>query len=488
MIKLQEFDPRVAGPAAPGAAPCLADVLEIQRAAFNADMLPSAAARRERLDRLQAMVADNEQAILAAIDADFGGRARQEMVLTEMFIVLSAIRQQRRKLGRWMRARRVATPLHMLPGASQIMPQPLGVIGNIVPWNYPCQLALVPAAAALAAGNRVMIKPSELTPAFSRLLAQLAAQYFSPAELAVAEGGVDVSRAFAALPFDHLVFTGSTAVGREVAVAAARNLTPVTLELGGKSPAIVDESCDLAEAAPRLAFGKLFNAGQTCVAPDYALVPRARVAEFVRAMQAAAAAMYPRFAGNAQYTSIISERHLARLRQLVREAEQQGARAVPLGGAGEEEAAPGERRLAPLLLLDVTPEMAVMREEIFGPLLPVVPYDSLQEAIAFINRRERPLALYWFGRERRHCNKVLRSTISGGVTVNDALWHAAQENLPFGGVGASGSGAYHGEHGFFAFSKQKPVYRQARLNGFGLFRPPYGRVFDALAGFLQRHL
>jgi len=481
-MKVQEFDPAVVGRGSPS----LLDVLEVQRAAFNADMVPPAAVRRERLDRLQALVADNETAILAAIDADFGGRARQEMVLTELFIVLSAIRQQRRKLGRWMRPRRVATPLHMLPGSSRLMPQPLGVIGNIVPWNYPCQLALVPAAAALAAGNRVMIKPSELTPAFSRLLAQLAAQYFSPAELAVIEGGVEVSREFAALPFDHLIFTGSTTVGRQVAVAAAQNLTPVTLELGGKSPAIIDESCDLAQSAPRLAFGKLFNAGQTCVAPDYALVPRARIEEFVREVSAAAAAMYPRFAGNEQYTSIISERHHQRLEGLVREAEQQGARVVRLGGDVAAQA--GERRMAPVLLLDVTPEMAVMREEIFGPLLPVVPYDTLQQAIAFINQRERPLALYWFGKERRNCTKVLHSTISGGVTINDALWHAAQENLPFGGVGASGTGAYHGEHGFLAFSKQKPIYRQARLNGFGLFRPPYGRVFDTLAGFLKRHM
>ncbi|WP_342118790.1 coniferyl aldehyde dehydrogenase [Pseudoduganella sp. OTU4001] len=462
-------------------ASAMAEVLEIQRAAFAADMLPSAAIRRERLQRLHALVADNEEAILDAISADFGGRSRQEMVLTELFIVRSAIRQQRHKLGRWMRPRRVATPLHMLPGSSQLMPQPLGVVGNIVPWNYPLQLALVPAAAALAAGNRVMIKPSELTPAFSRLLAQLAARYFHPSELAVVEGGVEVSREFSALPFDHLVFTGSTAVGRQVALAAAHNLTPVTLELGGKSPAIIDDSCDLAESAPRLTFGKLFNAGQTCVAPDYALVPRARVADFVREVSAAAAAMYPQFGGNEQYTSIISERHHARLQQLVRDAEAQGATVVRLGeGSG--------RRMAPVLLLDVTPDMAVMREEIFGPLLPVVPYDTLQQAIAFINERERPLALYWFGRNRSNCSKVLKSTISGGVTINDALWHAAQENLPFGGVGASGIGAYHGEHGFLAFSKQKPIYRQARLNGFGLFRPPYGRVFDALAGFLKRHM
>lgn len=485
-MQVQKFDYVVVGTDSAGRV-AAAEVLDIQRAAFAADMLPSAASRRERLDRLYALVADNEQAILDAISADFGGRARQEMVLTELFIVLSAVRQQRRKLGRWMRPRRVATPLHMLPGSSELMPQPLGVVGNIVPWNYPCQLALLPAAAALAAGNRVMIKPSELTPAFSRLLAQLAAQYFNPAELAVIEGGVEESRAFAALPFDHLVFTGSTTVGRQVAIAAAHNLTPVTLELGGKSPAIIDESCDLAESAPRLAFGKLFNAGQTCVAPDYALVPRARVADFVREVSAAALAMYPQFAGNQQYTSIISERHYARLQQLVRDAQEQGATVVRLG-AEAERPHDGERRMAPVLLLDVTPDMAVMREEIFGPLLPVLPYDTLQQAIAFINERERPLALYWFGRDRRNCQQVLGSTISGGVTVNDALWHAAQENLPFGGVGASGTGAYHGEHGFLAFSKQKPIYRQARLNGFGLFRPPYGRVFDTLADFLKRHM
>ncbi|XLZ67794.1 coniferyl aldehyde dehydrogenase [Massilia sp. SR12] len=485
-MQVQKFDYVVVGTDT-AARLAATDVLETQRAAFAADMLPSAASRRERLDRLYALVADNEQAILDAISADFGGRARQEMVLTELFIVLSAVRQQRRKLGRWMRPRRVATPLHMLPGSSELMPQPLGVVGNIVPWNYPCQLALVPAAAALAAGNRVMIKPSELTPAFSRLLAQLAAKYFSPAELAVIEGGVEESRAFAALPFDHLVFTGSTTVGRQVAIAAAHNLTPVTLELGGKSPAIIDESCDLAESAPRLTFGKLFNAGQTCVAPDYALVPRARVADFVREVSASAKAMYPQFAGNEQYTSIISERHYARLQQLVRDAEEQGATVVRLG-ADADSPHGGERRMAPVLLLDVTPQMAVMREEIFGPLLPVLPYDTLQQAIAFINERERPLALYWFGRDRRNCQQVLESTISGGVTVNDALWHAAQENLPFGGVGASGTGAYHGEHGFLAFSKQKPIYRQARLNGFGLFRPPYGRVFDRLADFLKRHM
>jgi len=466
----------------------IADVLQMQRAAFSADMLPSAAVRRERLARLLDMVAGNEEAILDAISADFGGRSRHEMVLTELFIVQSAIRQQRKKVGRWMRPRRVATPLHMLPGSSQLMPQPLGVVGNIVPWNYPCQLALVPAAAALAAGNRVMIKPSELTPAFSRLLAQLAARYFSPAELAVIEGGVDTSRAFAAQPFDHLVFTGSTSVGRQVALAAAHNLTPVTLELGGKSPAIVDPSCHLPESAPRLAFGKLFNAGQTCVAPDYALVPQERIGEFVHEMRAAAKAMYPAFGGNEQYTSIISERHHERLQALVREAQAQGATVVPLHDEADAGNAAGERRMPPLLLLDVTPEMAVMREEIFGPVLPVVSYQTLDQAIAYINERERPLALYWFGQERGNCERVLRSTISGGVTVNDALWHAAQENLPFGGVGASGTGAYHGEHGFLAFSHRKPIFRQARLNGFGLFRPPYGKVFEQLAGVLKKFM
>jgi coniferyl-aldehyde dehydrogenase len=480
------FDPQLAAadPAATLAA--MEKTFAAQRAAFASDMAPSLEARRERLTRILVLTEKHEKAIAEAISADFGHRSRHETDLTEIFLVLSGVRHMRRHVGRWMKARRVATPLHMLPGRSELIPQPLGVVGVISPWNYPFQLGMMPAAAAIAAGNRVMLKPSELTQRFSALLAEIVGQSFAAEEFAVMPGDVEVGRAFSKLPFDHLFFTGSTSVGRQIALAAAANLTPVTLELGGKSPAIVDADCDLDTAVPRIAFGKLMNAGQTCVAPDYALVPRARVDAFVGAFERAVKAMYPTLAANPDYTSIVSDRHYARLGKLVDDAKTQGATVVSVAPGGDGTAAAG-RKLAPTLLVGVDDDMAVMREEIFGPVLPVLPYDTLDEAIAYVNRHPRPLALYWFGSDGAHRDRVLRQTISGGVTVNDAVWHVAQENLPFGGVGASGLGAYHGEQGFRTFSKEKPVFYQARLNGFGLFRPPYGHVFEKLIALLKRY-
>jgi coniferyl-aldehyde dehydrogenase len=303
----------------------------------------------------------------------------------------------------------------------------------------------------------------------------------------VVTGDADVGREFVRLPFNHLFFTGSTAVGRQVALAAAANLTPVTLELGGKSPAIVDDSANLPDCARKLAAGKLFNAGQTCIAPDYVLVPHARLPDFAQAYEQAVEAMYPTLEGNADYTSIVNDRHFARLRALADDARQRGAevRVINPGGAPDE---PGARKLRPALLLGVDGAMPVMQEEIFGPLLPVMGYRSLDEAIAFVNARPRPLALYWFGRDRANQERVLRETISGGVTVNDVLLHIAQENLPFGGVGDSGSGAYHGEHGFRIFSKEKPVFEQSRLAGTWLLRPPYGKVAESVIRTLKRLL
>jgi coniferyl-aldehyde dehydrogenase len=291
-----------------------------------------------------------------------------------------------------------------------------------------------------------------------------------------------VGRDFVALPFDHLIFTGSTAVGREVAKAAAANLTPVTLELGGKSPAILDADCDLPRAALSLVIGKMLNAGQTCIAPDYALVPRGRVQEFVEAMQRSARRRYPELTRNPDYTSIINDRHHARLRFLLEDAEVRGATVVPLVGPADEGA---NRILPPALVLDVNDNMAIMQQEIFGPLLPVVPYDTLDEAIAYVNARERPLALYWFGQSKAAREQVLAQTISGGVTINDCMWHFGQEELPFGGVGASGMGAYHGEAGFRAFSKDKPVFHQSALSGVPLLYPPYGRMFEFMAKVLR---
>ena len=463
----------------------LQTLFSAQQRAFAAQSFPGAAVRLERLQRLKRLVQDNEDALADAISADFGNRSRHETVVAEVFFVLAAIAHARSHLRRWMKKRRVATSFHSLPGSSWILPQPLGVVGIVSPWNYPLQLALAPAVAALAAGNRVMIKPSETTPRFSDLLARLIGERFGAEECAVVTGDAETGRDFVRLPFNHLFFTGSTEVGRKVALAAAANLTPVTLELGGKSPAIVDASSDLADSARKIAAGKLFNAGQTCIAPDYVLVPAAQQQAFAQAFAQAVTQMYPTLENNPDYTSIVDERHYARLQGLAQDAVLAGARVVPVnpGGRAEE---PATRKMRPTLLLDVTSGMRVMQEEIFGPLLPVIGYDTLDQAIAFINARPRPLALYWFGRDRARQDQVLHQTISGGVTVNDVLLHIAQENLPFGGVGDSGIGAYHGEHGFRLFSKEKPVFEQSRLSGTWLLRPPYGKLAAAVVRHLKR--
>jgi coniferyl-aldehyde dehydrogenase len=455
--------------------------LTAQRRAFDAERMPSEAVRRDRLQRLLGMTRQHGEALAAAMAQDFGHRARQESLLADLFTVESAARHALKRLRRWMKTRRVETPLHFLPGRNVLMRQPLGVVGIVAPWNYPYYLAMAPAVAALAAGNRVLIKPSELTPATSALMARLVAECFAPEEMQVITGDAEVGKAFTQLPFDHLFFTGSTPVGRIVAQAAAKNLVPVTLELGGKSPAIVDRSADLALTASRLAFGKLFNAGQTCVAPDYLLVPRELAEPLTQRLLAEMRRLYPRIAGNPDYTAIVSPRHHARLQGLVDDAAQRGARVLK-----SHVDQPDDRRLVPTLLLDVPAEATVMQEEIFGPLLPVVPYDQLDDALALVNRGDRPLALYWFGQDSSARDRVMRETHAGGVTVNDCLWHLGQEEQPFGGVGASGMGAYHGEWGFRTFSKEKPLFIQSRFAGTRLFQPPYGATFEKLLGLLKR--
>jgi coniferyl-aldehyde dehydrogenase len=454
-----------------------------QREAFAADRYPDVSARRDRLERIADIVKRHERALVAAIDRDFGHRSSHETRIAELYIVAAEARHAIRHLPRWMKPKRIATPWHLLPAKARIVRQPLGVAGVISPWNYPVQLALAPVIAALAAGNRVMLKPSELTPATSALLAELVEARFRDEELAVVPGDADTGRAFAALPFDHLFFTGSTAVGRQIALAAAANLTPVTLELGGKSPALFDSDADLASGVARLMAGKLLNAGQTCIAPDYALVPKSRVDEFVAAAQASVRALYPDIAGNADYSSIVNARHYARLIALVEDARGKGARIVALGDEAGDSGFP--RRLVPTLVLGVTGDMAIMHEEIFGPLLPVEAYASLDEAISKINTRPHPLAMYWFGSDPARRTRALRDTLAGGVTVNDTLLHFAHPGLPFGGVGASGSGVYHGEFGFATFSSAKPVYFQARYAPTRLLYPPYGAMFERVLALLR---
>jgi coniferyl-aldehyde dehydrogenase len=445
---------------------------------------PTPGERLDRLARLRAAIVDNEIRFEAAISADFGHRCAIETAIAETLLVLGEIRHAAAHLKGWMKPRRIATQPQFWPGKNQLIPQPVGVVGIIAPWNYPLQLTLAPAVAALAAGNRIMIKPSELVPRFSALLREVIASKFDATEMTVTEIDGDIAQAFAALPFDHLMFTGSTRVGRLVAEAAGRNLTPVTLELGGKSPAIIDRSADLAKAAARIAYAKLLNAGQTCIAPDYALVPAGAVEDFAGRLQGSITAMIGTDPGNADYTSIISDRHYARLEALVADAAAKGARIMQPASAGDP-AWKSRRKFPPTIVVGATADMTVMQEEIFGPVLPIIGVTDAAEPVAFINARDRPLALYWFGTDAAARDEVLARTVSGGVTINDCLIHFTQINQPMGGIGASGSGAYHGEWGFHALSKLKPVFYRSPLNRFADLYPPYGAKIARLQKVLR---
>jgi coniferyl-aldehyde dehydrogenase len=457
-------------------------LFDLQHAASRRGPSADLRLRKDRLERLRALIADNEAAFAEAISKDFGVRSRAETELLEIVPTLNAVRHARRHLAGWMRpGRRWVDPLFQ-PAKAWVRHEPLGVIGIISPWNYPLQLALSPLVDALAAGNRAMLKPSELTPAFSELLRRLVAERFDEAEVAVVTGGVEVGQAFASLPFDHLLFTGSTAVGRKVYQAAAANLTPVTLELGGKSPTIVCPDYDLAKAARSIAFGKFVNAGQTCIAPDYVLVPEGREREFADAVMAQVRKSYPALAGNDDYSGLISERHRQRLGDAIEAARTAGATVL----AHDDDGARAEGKIGPTLLLGAPEETLFLTEEIFGPVLPVVPYRDLESALAFVNSHERPLALYCFSNSRRERERVLDGAISGGVTLNGTLLHVAQENLPFGGVGASGIGAYHGEEGFKRFSHARAVHKVGFVNVFERLGPPWGKMARALGKRLAK--
>ncbi|QOW19761.1 coniferyl aldehyde dehydrogenase [Lysobacter ciconiae] len=461
----------------------LDEQLQRMRAAHAEDPMPSWPVRAARLRTLRTMLSEQRGAFASAISADFGQRPVEETDLLELFPSLSGIRHALRHGRRWMRPRKRLAGLAFLPARTELCPQPLGVVGIIVPWNYPLYLAIGPLVDALIAGNRVMLKMSEFTPRFSTLLAEQVAHYFQPDEVAIITGGVEVAEAFSALPFDHLLFTGSTAVGHHVMRAAAANLTPVTLELGGKSPAIIGPGARFEQAVERTVFGKMVNAGQTCIAPDYVLLPRARVNEFIGVACAVMARMYPGLARDAQYASIISDRQYQRLTGLRDDAVAAGAREHPLD---DTPADPARRLLPPLLLTGVTDAMEVMREEIFGPLLPLVPYDSFEEAIAYVAARPHPLALYVFDEDSQRVDALLARTQAGGVTVNDTLFHIAQHGLPFGGVGPSGMGSYHGEAGFQRFSHMKSIFRQSRFTAVGLLNPPYGARFRGILDLLLK--
>jgi coniferyl-aldehyde dehydrogenase len=458
-------------------AAALEDLFSSQAAAFAAAPYPSATERRANLTRLLRAVLSHQDQLASAIDRDFGGRSRDEVLFSEIYVAVNAIRHARRHVKEWMAPRPRHTGWALQPAQAWVLPQPIGVVGIIVPWNYPIFLSMAPLAGALAAGNRVLLKPSESTPETSALLARIVSAAFPSDVVSVVTGDAAVGRAFASLPFHHLLFTGATAVGRDVMRAAAEHLTPVTLELGGKSPAIIALDANLERAAEDIVYGKLLNSGQTCIAPDYALVPEASLRPLIEALQRATQRYYP----GAQYTSIINDRHYQRLLGCLEEARERGVEAIPLGATSGR-----ERSLAPTILINPPQDLRVMQEEIFGPILPLQTYGNLDEAICYINQHDRPLALYLFAHDRRTIERVLTETVSGGVCVNDTLLHIAAEDLPFGGVGASGMGHYHGREGFDTFSKLKPVFRRRWLGLGRMLRPPHSRLHDWMRRILIR--
>lgn len=445
----------------------LTDILQAQRQAASQASFPTLTIRRERLARLASMTKRHQQDIVRAIQQDFGHRSEVEIRLAEITALLHAIRHARRHLWHWMRPRRVGVPWRLGTARAQVAPQPLGVVGIMSPWNYPWCLSLMPVVDALAAGNTVMLKPSEQAPHTSALLAKLVPQHFTEEEFSVVQGGTDTAKAFSQLPFDHLVFTGSASVGRHVAMAAASNLTPVTLELGGKSPALVASDADIESAAQSIIFGKAFNAGQTCIAPDYVLVESRRLDALTHALERAIRAQRP---DAKEATGYVTEEHQARIEQLLNEARDHGCRVIEQGPH------------APTLVIDPHQGLALMQEEIFGRILPVISVKQIDDAIRFINARPHPLVLYAFTRQKALQESLRHTTRSGALVFNETLLHHAVPSLPFGGVGESGMGAYHGRHGFVRFSHLRGVFYQSKHSTSQWLRPPYRRWLLKLLG------
>lgn len=457
--------------------------LEKQRAAFNAELPVSAATRKDRLTRVGQLLVDNADTLCAAIAEDFGHRSKDQSMMTDIVSALGEVKYARKHVGKWMQPdkRSVRFPLGLFGAKARIEYQPKGVVGIIAPWNFPVQLTFSPLADALAAGNRVMIKMSEFTPVTSALVEKLIGDIFAPEEIAVFNGDPEVGQAFSGLPFDHLLFTGATNIGKHILHAAADSLTPVTLELGGKSPTVFGESADIPRSTSRVAMGKLMNAGQICLAPDYMMVPEAREGDVIQGLNAAVTEQYPTLDANDDYTSIINDRHYERLQGYLKDAREKGAELVAVNPGNEDFSTSNKRKMPLTIVRNPTEDMKVMQEEIFGPVLPIKTYKNVDEAIDYVNAHDRPLGLYYFGSSAAEEQKVLSRTISGGATVNDVIFHIAMEELPFGGVGPSGMGSYTGHEGFKTFSHAKSVYSQpkmdiAKLSG---FKPPYGKTLQS---------
>ena len=446
-------------------------VLELQKQLNITEGAPSAALRADRLDRCMAMVSAYKKEIVESMQDDFGNRDPIMSATTEVDSVIGPMVHAKKNLKKWMKSeKRKASiagtgPLLSLTGAKAVINyQPKGVVGVISPWNFPVNLALAPLAGIIAAGNRVMLKPSELTPSSSDLMKKMINEYFDESEIAVFTGDPAVGAAFSALAFDHMLFTGGTEIAKHVMRAAADNLVPLTLELGGKSPVVVGQSSKMQDVAQRVMQGKTMNAGQICLAPDYALVPEGRVNEFVDAAVSVTSEMFPEMKDNDDYTSIINQKHYDRIQGYLTDAKEKGAEVVEINPGNEDFSQQPHHKIPPTIVLNPTEDMQIIQEEIFGPVLPVKTYSNVSESVDYINSKDRPLGLYYFGKDKKEQDFVLNNTTSGGVTVNDVISHIQMEDLPFGGVGPSGMGSYHGHDGFKEFSHAKATYTQSKLN------------------------
>lgn len=456
-------------------------LLDGQRRSFLAAPFPDARQRIEKLDKLYRAIVENKQLLLDVVSEDFGNRSESETLIAEIVPLLDGIKYYKSRLRGWMKPQKRHTPLMFKPASVQVHYQPVGVVGIISPWNFPLFLALSPMIGAIAAGNRVMLKLSELAPRTADALKSILEDLFDESEVAVATGDVDVAIAFTKLPFDHVVFTGSTQVGRSVMREAAEHLTPVTLELGGKSPAIIHPSYSIKEAAARIAFSKGINAGQVCVSPDYILCPRDKVSAFAEAFICAIRTAYPTLTDNNDYTSIINQRQFDRLQSWLNDARAKGADVLQSHDPTKEMAS--ARKMPMSVILNATEDMTVLQQEIFGPILPIIAYDTTEQAFDYVAARDRPLALYYFDMDTSRAKDVLRRTHSGGVCINDTMTHVAADDVPFGGIGPSGMGHYHGKEGFLNFSKAKAVVRKGRFNSTSLIAPPWGNF--AYGGVMQ---
>ena len=465
-------------------------VLDQQKQLHIKEGPPSLQLRKDRLERCVLMIKKYQDKIISSLQDDFGNRDPIMSVATEIMSAIGPLEHAKKNLSKWMKPEKrkaeiapLGPILSLLGARARIEYQPLGTVGCISPWNFPVNLVLAPMGGILAAGNRVMVKPSELTPSTSEVIKQMFEEFFDQGEISVFTGDTEVGAAFSSLPFDHLLFTGGTEIAKHVMKAASANLVPLTLELGGKSPVIVGKGTNISSAAQRVMQGKTMNAGQICLAPDYALVPKEKIQEFVEESVTAVSNMYPSLKDNEDYTSIINQKHFERIKTYLEDAKEKGAELIEINPNEEDLSQQPHFKIPPTLVLNPTEEMKLMQEEIFGPVLPVKSYESVEESVEYINQKDRPLGLYYFGSDKKEQDYVLKNTTSGGVTLNDVISHITQENLPFGGVGPSGMGSYHGYDGFKEFSHAKSIYKQTKLNLNKLagLVPPYKSKTDKTA-------